>query len=228
MWTIAFLTGTPGGDVATHLSEDYLSVYVPTTPNPTGGYFVLVEKPARRRRRAVAQAQIALHRLAPQVENAMLEARALGEVVVVDLERRRRRCVEDFHLVHKHLDLAGRQLGIHRARRARAHFAGDLEHELAAHPLGDAERLLALGIEHHLGETFAIAQVDEDHSAMVAPAMRPAAQRHGLADQACAQRSTVMASHFCGGTTPMEMMYFRAWSTLMSSSTTSLRATMTK
>jgi len=44
MWTIAFLTGTPGGDVATHLSEDYLSVYVPTTPNPTGGYFVLVAR----------------------------------------------------------------------------------------------------------------------------------------------------------------------------------------
>ena len=44
MWTIAFLTGTPGGDVATHLREDYLSVYVPTTPNPTGGYFVLVAR----------------------------------------------------------------------------------------------------------------------------------------------------------------------------------------
>jgi uncharacterized membrane protein len=44
MWTIAFLTGTPGGDVANHLREDFLSVYVPTTPNPTGGYFVLVAR----------------------------------------------------------------------------------------------------------------------------------------------------------------------------------------
>ena len=44
MWTIAFLTGTAGGDVANHLREDYLSVYVPTTPNPTGGYFVLVAR----------------------------------------------------------------------------------------------------------------------------------------------------------------------------------------
>ena len=34
MWTIAFLTGTPGGDVANHLPGDYLSIYVPTTPNP--------------------------------------------------------------------------------------------------------------------------------------------------------------------------------------------------
>jgi len=45
MWTIAFLTGTPGGAVAQHLSGDeYLSVFVPTTPNPTGGYFVMVRR----------------------------------------------------------------------------------------------------------------------------------------------------------------------------------------
>jgi uncharacterized membrane protein len=44
MWTIAFLTGTPGGDVATLLPPDCLSVYVPTTPNPTGGYFVIVQR----------------------------------------------------------------------------------------------------------------------------------------------------------------------------------------
>jgi uncharacterized membrane protein len=44
MWTIAFLTGTPGGDVVNHLPPDCLSVYVPTTPNPTGGYFVIVQR----------------------------------------------------------------------------------------------------------------------------------------------------------------------------------------
>ena len=43
VWTIAFVTGTPGGDAAKHLSDDYLSVYVPTTPNPTGGYFVMLK-----------------------------------------------------------------------------------------------------------------------------------------------------------------------------------------
>ena len=43
-WTIAFLTGTPGGDVVNHVPPDCLSVYVPTTPNPTGGYFVIVQK----------------------------------------------------------------------------------------------------------------------------------------------------------------------------------------
>ena len=44
MWTIAFLTGVPGGDAANHLRGDYLSLYVPTTPNPTGGYFVMVPR----------------------------------------------------------------------------------------------------------------------------------------------------------------------------------------
>lgn len=43
-WTIGFQTGTPGGDVANHLQGDYVSVYVPTTPNPTGGYFVMMAK----------------------------------------------------------------------------------------------------------------------------------------------------------------------------------------
>ena len=46
MWTIGFLTGTPGGDVANHLEGDFVSVYVPTTPNPTGGYFVMLPRTA--------------------------------------------------------------------------------------------------------------------------------------------------------------------------------------
>jgi uncharacterized membrane protein len=44
VWTIGFLTGLPGGDVANHLSGDYVSVYIPTTPNPTGGYFVMLKR----------------------------------------------------------------------------------------------------------------------------------------------------------------------------------------
>lgn len=43
-WTIAFLTGTPGGDVANHLQGEYVSVYVPTTPNPTSGFFLMMRK----------------------------------------------------------------------------------------------------------------------------------------------------------------------------------------
>ena len=43
-WTIAFVTGRPGGEAALHLTGDYLSVYVPTTPNPTSGFFLMVPR----------------------------------------------------------------------------------------------------------------------------------------------------------------------------------------
>ena len=43
-WTIAFLTGEPGGDVVNHLKEEHVSVYVPTTPNPTSGFFLMLPK----------------------------------------------------------------------------------------------------------------------------------------------------------------------------------------
>ena len=43
-WTIAFVTGTPGGDVLNYLHGDYISVYVPTTPNPTSGFFLMMPK----------------------------------------------------------------------------------------------------------------------------------------------------------------------------------------
>lgn len=44
VWTVAFITGAPGGEVAALLQDEYVSVYVPTTPNPTGGYFVMLRK----------------------------------------------------------------------------------------------------------------------------------------------------------------------------------------
>lgn len=43
-WTIALVTGAPAGDVANHLHGDYVSVYVPTTPNPTSGYFMILPR----------------------------------------------------------------------------------------------------------------------------------------------------------------------------------------
>jgi uncharacterized membrane protein len=43
-WTIGFLTGKPGGEVAAHLEGDFVSVYVPTTPNPTSGFFLMMPR----------------------------------------------------------------------------------------------------------------------------------------------------------------------------------------
>jgi uncharacterized membrane protein len=43
-WTIAFQTGVPSGEVASHLGADMVSVYVPTTPNPTSGFFLMLPR----------------------------------------------------------------------------------------------------------------------------------------------------------------------------------------
>ena len=44
VWTVAFITGAPNGEIAAYLRDEFVSVYVPTTPNPTGGYFVMLRK----------------------------------------------------------------------------------------------------------------------------------------------------------------------------------------
>lgn len=43
-WTIAFQTGVPAGAVKEHLEGDFVSVYVPTTPNPTSGFFLMMPR----------------------------------------------------------------------------------------------------------------------------------------------------------------------------------------
>ena len=43
-WTIAFQTGTPADEVTEHVGGDMISVYVPTTPNPTSGFFLMLPR----------------------------------------------------------------------------------------------------------------------------------------------------------------------------------------
>jgi uncharacterized membrane protein len=43
-WTIAFVTGRPGAEVAAHLDGEHVSLYVPTTPNPTSGFFLIMPR----------------------------------------------------------------------------------------------------------------------------------------------------------------------------------------
>ena len=57
------------------------------------------------------------------------------------------------------------------------------EHVLVAHALGLGEHLGGVRIEHDLQQALAVAQIDEDDAAMVAPAMGPAGHRDDLADQ---------------------------------------------
>ncbi len=42
LWTIALQTGSPAGEIVDHLQTEHVSVYVPSTPNPTSGVFIMV------------------------------------------------------------------------------------------------------------------------------------------------------------------------------------------
>ncbi|KAA0219220.1 MAG: DUF502 domain-containing protein [Lautropia sp.] len=44
VWTIAFQTGTPADEVRRLVGVEMISVYVPTTPNPTSGFFLMMPR----------------------------------------------------------------------------------------------------------------------------------------------------------------------------------------
>lgn len=44
VWTIAFQAGTPAGEIGERVRADMVSVYVPTTPNPTSGFFLMMPR----------------------------------------------------------------------------------------------------------------------------------------------------------------------------------------
>jgi hypothetical protein len=46
-----------------------------------------------------------------------------------------------------------------------------------------------------LHQTFAVAQIDENDAAVVAAAMDPAAQTHGLAEKCLSGEAAIMSSH---------------------------------
>jgi uncharacterized membrane protein len=43
-WTIAFVTGNPAEEVAAKLNGEHVNVFLPTTPNPTSGFFMIVPR----------------------------------------------------------------------------------------------------------------------------------------------------------------------------------------
>jgi uncharacterized membrane protein len=44
IYCIAFVTGSPTGELASKVGADFLNVFVPTTPNPTSGFYILVSR----------------------------------------------------------------------------------------------------------------------------------------------------------------------------------------
>jgi uncharacterized membrane protein len=42
IWSLGFVTGAIGAEVQSHFSAEMLSVFIPTTPNPTTGWYTIV------------------------------------------------------------------------------------------------------------------------------------------------------------------------------------------
>ena len=95
--------------------------------------------------------------------------------------------------MRQHFDLARGQLRVRRAGGPFPHGAFDRDDKLAAQRLRQfPRRLVVLRVEHHLRDAFAVAQVNEDDAAVVAPHVHPAGQTHLLPDVRRAQFPAMM------------------------------------
>ena len=131
-----------------------------------------------------AEHQPALHRLASDVEIAVLEAQDLVDrgVRLVDVEGRRLRLGQDLEGGRLELDRAGRKrlvLGPGQPRRDRPLDRHDeLGPDAAGRRMGGGRIGL---VDDHLGDPVAIAQVQEDQLAVIAPAVDPARETRRVA-----------------------------------------------
>ena len=143
----------------------------------------------------MAQLQIALHLRPPEIKEAVLETDVFGDLLVVHHERRRQRRVEDFDFAGEHFDFAADQILVDGALGTRAHLAADADDEFVAQRLGGLEGRRIVRIAHHLQEAGAVAQVDENDAAMIAPAVHPAEDGDGLLQMGAVDRTAIIATH---------------------------------
>ncbi len=143
----------------------------------------------------MSHTQIARHLRTTQIVVAIAQAQIFIRRVRVDRKRQDVRAIQNFQHVRQNLDVAGGQLWILRARQTRRHFAFDLDHILVSQAVRELRRFrIFFGTKHHLRQTFAIAQIDEDHAAVIAPDMHPAGDLHAATDVSRAQFIAMMCA----------------------------------
>ena len=128
----------------------------------------------------ITQAQVALHHRTAQVDNAVGQAHVFADVFVVNLERRRSGGVQDFDFFGKDFDFAGNHFVVGCTFGTVAHAAGNAQNVFVAGGIGSGKRFGRVGVNHDLDDAFAVAQVDKNHTAVVAPAVHPAFDGYGL------------------------------------------------
>lgn len=123
-----------------------------------------------------AQHDVAVHALAAQVEEAVLQAALLTHSVVgVDLERQLLRGAQQLDLGNLDLDLAGGQLGVDVLGAARDDLSVDADDRLLVDLV---EGLIGggAGAGDELRDAVVVAQIDEEDAAQVSAIVQPAAQ----------------------------------------------------
>ncbi len=147
----------------------------------------------RTSRVTLPRSRIAACRAGPaQIEVAVAQAQILrGVGLLLHFEGRRARDVEHAHVVRIHLDLAGGHVAVDHGVGAAHHRAAHREHELGAGGARLAQRLLGhlAGMEDDLSQAAVIAQVDEDHAAVIARALHPSHEHGGGAGVGAAKRA---------------------------------------
>ncbi|MCY1535288.1 hypothetical protein D9M68_706850 [compost metagenome] len=124
---------------------------------------------------------IGVQLLATQVQEAVTQAHVFRIFLIA--EHRQRQFLgsrQHFDLADKHFNRASGQVRIDRRRVTQLHLAIDADHPFRAHLFGSGESG-RIRVDDGLRHPIMVAQVDKQQAAMVADAMHPAAQAHGLA-----------------------------------------------
>ena len=154
---------------------------------------------ADRKRDFVPNLKIVLHLRAAQVEIAILEAHFfVGDCLFGRRKRGQLRVVQDQQVRRGDFDFAGDHFRVDRIRAAQPNLADRRDDVFRAHVLGFG---MAFGrkvlIQHNLRNAVAIAQVEEDEVAVIAPAIHPTHQRDGLAGVGRAQLAARVSPLSC-------------------------------
>ena len=128
----------------------------------------------------ITQAQVALHHRTAQVDNAVGQAHVFADVFIVNLEWRRSGSVQDFDFFGKNFDFAGNHFVIGGTFRTVAYAAGNAQNVFVAGRVGSGKCFRSVRVDNDLNDAFAVAQVDKNHTAVVASAVYPAFDGNGL------------------------------------------------
>src|SRR4029434_2418315 len=109
-----------------------------------------------------------------------------------------RRCrgrIEQFELVTEHFDLTGLHVRVHRASRSCTHPPLRAKHIFVSYAVGNRKALATIRIEHYLHDSTSVAQIQKDHTAVIAATMHPAAQHDFGAHVRSVEVATVVTTH---------------------------------